>query len=112
MRGFTTSEHNPNDFTARESPLYVSDGGAMRTRRGWMGVAGATWLLWTAPEAASAQAWLPPRGEAAVVLGDQFLHGGDHLTLDGERLDRGRMQWNTLICDVGYGVTDRVSARV
>ena len=84
----------------------------MRARRRWMSVAGATWLAWTAPSPATAQAWLPPRGEAAVVLGDQLLHGGDHLTLDGESLDRGRMRWNTLICDLGYGLTDRVSVRV
>ena len=60
-----------------------------------------------------AQAWLPPKGEASVFFGYQFLYSREHLLEDGSRLAiRGQVRTSTLTADLGYAVSDRVSLRV
>lgn len=61
---------------------------------------------------ASAQAWLPPKGEASFSLGGQNLNARYHLLWDGRRDDRGKMEWYHAISDLTYGVTDRFAVRV
>ena len=66
----------------------------------------------TAPGPALAQAWLPPKGEASLSEGAQYLNARYHLLWDGRRDDRGVMEWYHAITDLSYGVTDRFAVRV
>lgn len=61
------------------------------------------------PGTASAQAWVPAKGEGAVSVLVQDLFVKDHFFGRGQRIDRGQIRTNTLVADVTYGVTDRVS---
>jgi len=61
---------------------------------------------------ATAQAWLPPRGEAALTLGYSRIWATEHLNYLGEPLSPGDMIWNNIGLDVSYGVTDRFAVRV
>jgi hypothetical protein len=65
-----------------------------------------------APRPAGAQAWLAPKGEASFSLAGQYLQARYHLLSEGERADRGRMQWTYAIADVGYSVSDRFALRI
>lgn len=69
-------------------------------------------LVLAVPAPASAQAWLPPKGEASLTVGGQYLGARYHLFWEGQRVDRGRMQWCYAISDLGYSVTDRFAVRV
>jgi hypothetical protein len=64
------------------------------------------------PSPAAAQAWLPPKGEASFSVAGQYLDARYHLFSEGQRVDRGRMQWYHAISDLSYGVTDRFAVRV
>ncbi len=63
---------------------------------------------------ASAQAWLPARGEGAVSMLYQNTLVKDHVTADGTRLDVGHIESNGALVDLTYGITDKwtVSANV
>ena len=61
------------------------------------------------PRAAAAQAWVPAQGEGTVSVLFQDLFVVDHFFARGQRVDRGRIQTNTLITDVAYGLTDRLA---
>jgi len=58
---------------------------------------------------ASAQAWLPTRGEGDVGLtyGDYAYDG--HFASDGRRIPYGGTQARSVLMDVTYGITDRVT---
>jgi hypothetical protein len=73
-------------------------------------LAGLT-ILGAAPGPALAQAWLPPKGEASVSVASQYLNARYHLLWNGQRDDRGRMEWYHAISDLSYGVTDRFALR-
>jgi len=65
------------------------------------------------PEAAIAQAWLPPRGEASVTLGYQSYRSTDrYTTSSGERYYDGLTQQHALVGYVSYGITDRLAVSI
>lgn len=69
-------------------------------------------LLGAVPRPALAQAWLAPKGEASFSVGGQYEHARYHLLWEGQRDDRGRMEWYHVISDLSYSVTDRFALRV
>ena len=60
----------------------------------------------------SAQAWLPPKGEAAFSLGWSRNWADHHIDYTGADLSPGDMIWHNAVTDLGYGVTDRLAVRV
>jgi hypothetical protein len=62
--------------------------------------------------AATAQAWLPPRGEAALTLGYNRMWATEHIDYRGNPNSPGDMIWNNIGLDLSYGVTDRFAVRV
>lgn len=78
-----------------------------RTAAIWIAAAG----LLAAPSTGLGQAWLPPKGEASFNLAYQYTRAPWHTTSTGERLDRGLMQWNTFVADLGYSISDRFAVR-
>ena len=69
-------------------------------------------LILAAAGTASAQAWLPPKGEAAFSLGWNRTWADHHLDYLGNTLAPGDMIWHNAIADLGYGVTDRLAVRL
>lgn len=61
---------------------------------------------------ASAQAWLPPKGEASLTLGFSRNSADHHIDYLGQAVGPGLMEWNQGIWDLGYGITDRLAVRV
>ena len=61
---------------------------------------------------ASAQAWVPSKGEGSVSVLFQDLFVKDHFFDRGQRVDRGAIRSNSLLADVTYGVTDRFALTV
>jgi hypothetical protein len=61
---------------------------------------------------AQAQAWLPPRGEAAVTLGYTRMWATEHIDYQGNPGSPGDMIWNNVGLDLSYSVTDRFAVRV
>jgi hypothetical protein len=59
-----------------------------------------------------AQAWLPPRGEAALTLGYNGMWATHHIDYKGHSNGPGDMIWNNVGLDLSYGVTDRLAVRV
>jgi hypothetical protein len=57
---------------------------------------------------ASAQAWLPAKGEGTISVLFTNIVSRDHFLPD-RRYDFGRIDANTLLADVTYGLTDRVA---
>jgi hypothetical protein len=80
-------------------------------RTALIGMTAAAALL-AAPNASLAQAWLPPKGEASFAMAYQYQRAPWHTTSTGERLDRGLMEWNYVVADLGYSVSDRFAVRV
>lgn len=66
-------------------------------------------LSLTSPRFATAQAWVPARGEGAVSVLYQNLFVHDHFLAGGGRVDRGQIQTNNLLVDITYGLTDRLT---
>jgi hypothetical protein len=60
----------------------------------------------------SGQAWLPPKGEAAVTLGYSRMWATTHLNYQGDSVSPGDMIWNNVGVDLSYGVTDRFAVRL
>ncbi|MDQ2977608.1 MAG: porin family protein [Acidobacteriota bacterium] len=84
------------------------------SRRGIL--AGLTFAFLTA-STAGAQAWLSPKGEAWLTLGYGNMFATRHYfgspDPDGTNsIDRGHMRSQTVGVQVGYGITDRLSASV
>ena len=69
-------------------------------------------LTLAAAGTASAQAWLPPKGEAAFSLGWSRTWADHHIGYDGVIASPGDMTWNNAVSDLSYGVTDRFAVRV
>lgn len=61
---------------------------------------------------ATAQAWLPPRGEASLTLGFSRNFAGHHINYAGDAFSPGAMEWRMLVTDLSYGVTDRIAVRL
>jgi hypothetical protein len=61
---------------------------------------------------ASAQAWLPPKGEASLTLGFSRNSAGHHINYLGEDVSPGGMEWHQFVPDLSYGVTDRLAIRL
>ena len=61
------------------------------------------------PFNAWAQAWVPYKGEGSVSVLYQNLSVKDHFFGRGQRIDRGHIESDSLLVDVNYGITDRIS---
>ncbi len=72
----------------------------------------AALLLTSLCSTATAQAWLPPKGEATLSFAYQNYYARHHVFSQGQEADRGFMRWNNLVTDLTYGVTDRFTVRV
>ena len=59
---------------------------------------------------ALAQAWLAPKGEASFGVAYQNIYTRDHLFLDGEPFDGGRVRMNMAVFGLTYSFTDRLAA--
>lgn len=81
------------------------------SRTALIGIAAAAGLL-AAPTPSLGQAWLPPKGEASFNLVYQYQRAPWHTSSTGERLDRGLMEWNYVMADLGYSISDRLAVRV
>lgn len=57
-----------------------------------------------------AQAWTPPKGEAALGLNYENYYVRDHLFHHGEAAELGEIRTNVLLFDLTYAVTDRLAA--
>jgi hypothetical protein len=84
-------------------------GSRMFLVRAVLGVAGAGLGGATA---ASAQAWLPPRGEAALTLYYNHLWATEHIDYLGKPNSPGDMIFNNIGLDLSYSVTDRFAVRM
>jgi hypothetical protein len=62
--------------------------------------------------AASAQAWLPPKGEASFTLAWTDSWADHHLNYLGQSINPGDMAWNNVLSDLSYGITDRLAVRL
>jgi hypothetical protein len=69
-------------------------------------------LQLTLVASASAQAWLPPKGEAWFSLGWAHQITIDHFFSEGQRLQQGHILTDSVMSDAGYAVTDRLTLRV
>jgi hypothetical protein len=65
-------------------------------------------ILATVPRPVAAQAWLPEKGQGTVSVLFSNITSHDHLLPD-RRYDFGRIDANTLLFDVTYGITDRIA---
>ena len=91
----------------------VTKGGVMRVSRA--SVFGAflfALLMLAAAGTVSAQAWLPPKGEAAFSLGWSHTWADHHIDYTGADVAPGDMDWHNAVSDLSYGITDRFAARV
>ena len=77
-----------------------------------LGAMVATSLFLPLSGTASAQAWVPPKGEAVVSLGWSRNWADHHLDYLGAFASPGDMIWNNAVSGLGYGVTDRLAVRV
>src|ERR1700687_2940262 len=75
-------------------------------------------ILQLTAAAVSAQAWLPPQGEASLSLGygnvfvtKHFLGGFNHPS-DSIQTDGGHIRAQSFGTELGYGLTDRINLSV
>ena len=71
-------------------------------------------LVWqlAAPVSGLAQAWLPAKGEGSISIIFQDEAVRRHTFQNGERLDRGHIQSETMLVDATYGLTDKLTVSV
>jgi hypothetical protein len=81
---------------------------AIRKRR----VYSLTALALTLSAPASAQAWIPEKGEGTLTLTFEDTFVRSHLLSDGSRVDTGHIRSYILVQDVDYGVTDKLAVDV
>src|SRR4026209_1019315 len=74
----------------------------------WTLCAAATLVVAAMARPASAQAWLPAKGEGTVSVLFTNISSRHHVLPD-RRYDFGRIYANTLLADVTYGITNRVA---
>src|SRR5262245_52252507 len=86
----------------------------MRSLRktGTRAVLGGGMVLLAGAAPVLAQAWLPPKGEAALTLGYTRMWANHHINYLGESTSPGDMIFNNVGLDMSYGVTDRLAVRV
>jgi len=72
----------------------------------------AAGLVFACAAPASAQAWLPPKGEASFSLGFSRNSAGHHINYLGEDVSPGAMEWHQFVPDLGYSITDRLAIRL
>jgi hypothetical protein len=58
---------------------------------------------------ASAQAWVPPKGEGTLTLGYQGIFVRDHIFSRGEEQDRGHIRASSMNLDLSYSISDRLA---
>jgi hypothetical protein len=58
---------------------------------------------------ASAQAWVPSKGEGSVSVLYQNLFVEKHFDASGSKIDRGHIRSDNLLFDATYGLTDRIA---
>ena len=68
--------------------------------------------LTAAAASVSAQAWLPPKGEASLTLGYTRMWATEHIDYQGNGLSPGDMLWNNIGLDMSYGISDRFALRM
>ncbi|HSB28580.1 MAG TPA: hypothetical protein VLE19_12025 [Pyrinomonadaceae bacterium] len=56
-----------------------------------------------------AQAWLPLRGEGQVTTTYENIYVRDHYDYTGKRFDAGPIRTNTVITDLEYGITNKLT---
>ena len=61
---------------------------------------------------ASAQAWVPPKGEATLSLGWGFSWADHHTSYTGAIQTPGDMLFHSALADLSYGVTNRLAVGV
>src|SRR5262245_31225480 len=69
-------------------------------------------LAWLPSSVATAQAWLPPKGEVTLSLSYQNYYARYHLFSQGQKVDLGFMRWNNVTTGLTYGVTDRFTVGI
>jgi len=69
-------------------------------------------LLAAMARTASAQAWVPPKGEATLSLGWGFSWADHHVNYDGTINSPGDMLFHSALSDLSYGVTNRLAVSV
>jgi hypothetical protein len=85
----------------------------MRNSRGIvLGALVVTGLLLTMSGTASAQAWLPPKGEATLSIGWGFNWASHHVDYLGNPNLPGDMLFHSALSDLSYGVTNRLAVSV
>jgi hypothetical protein len=65
-------------------------------------------VVLAAPRDASAQAWVPAKGEGAVAVAFQNIIVTRHLAAT-TRVDAGRIDTNVLLTDLTYGISDKIA---
>ena len=78
----------------------------------WPAVVGCGLACLAAATPARAQAWLPPRGEAALTLGYTRMWATEHIDYRGQPFSPGDMIFNNVGLDLSYSVTDRFAVRM
>lgn len=58
---------------------------------------------------ASAQAWVPEEGETTTSTSYEFIAFGGHFQSDGSRTPQAASRSQSVICEVEYGVTNRLA---
>jgi hypothetical protein len=65
------------------------------------------------PPGATAQAWLPPKGEASFTFGYHYWKSKDRFTTTtGEKFYDGLTRQHGMVGDLTYGITDRLAASI
>jgi hypothetical protein len=81
-------------------------------RAATIGVLAAALVSVAGASTVSAQAWLPPKGEAALSLGYNRMWATEHIDYQGHGNNPGDMIWNNIGLDLSYGVSDRFAVRI
>jgi hypothetical protein len=88
----------------------------MKEKRGLL--AGTLALVLLAPSLASAQAWVPPKGEGFFTLTVQSLSADNHLLASpvlrgfdfgSKTVELGRVEGQVLVLDADFGITDKLA---
>ncbi len=91
----------------------------MKSKRHLLG--GMLALALLVPSLASAQAWVPPKGEGFFTLTVQSLDAGNHLfaspivggvDFGSKTVDLGKIEGRSLVLDGDFGITDKLAVNV
>jgi hypothetical protein len=84
----------------------------LRRNVGLSAVLTAFGLIACAPPSATAQVFVPPKGDGAVAILYQNQFVEQHSLFDGSRIDRGATRTHVIAVDLMYGLTDRLAVNV